>query len=81
MNKKETPVKKEKSYFDIRVECLMPATVSYRILAEDENDAFNQIKNKQPNNIKYNFNLKRNIKATVYVASSSIVKLVKHFIR
>lgn len=77
--KKKVAAKKEVKYYDIKLECLVPCTVSYRILAEDENDALSQIDKKTPTAIKPNISKKRNIKATVYDAGSSIMRFMKSF--
>lgn len=78
MNKIETKPKQKKLY-DIKLECNMPCTLTYRILADDENDAILQIRKHSPNNIKHNINLKRDIKATVYEAGYLMIKLIKNF--
>jgi hypothetical protein len=72
----------QKKYFDIKLSALVPCTISYRIYATDEQDALNQIKNKPPssrNDIIPNVSQKRDIKALVYNAGSSILKLSKIF--
>lgn len=72
---------KQKNYFDIKVEALCPCIITYRIYADDENDALNQIDKKAPISIKPNISQKRNIKATVYNSGSSLIKLIKNYIR
>jgi hypothetical protein len=76
-NKIDLP--KQKSYYDIKVEALVPTTLIYKVLAEDERDALNQIANKAPNGMKPNLLMKRVIKATIYIAGTTMIKLVKHF--
>jgi len=70
---------KQKSYYDVKVECLIPTLLTYRIYADDENDALEQIAKKPPTQMKPNLLLKKIIKATVYIAGSSMVKLTKSF--
>jgi hypothetical protein len=72
-------LKKEKKYFDVRLECTVPCLITYRIYADDEDDALAQINKKPPTSVKPNINLKRAVKATVYDAGSSIIRLVKAF--
>ena len=66
-----------KQYFDVRVETMLPATLTYRILAEDAEQAINLIKGKHPTKIKYSLNNKRDIKVIVYEAGCSIIKFIK----
>lgn len=80
-SKKELP--KIKQYFTIKVETHGPITLTYRVFAEDENEAFELLK-KNPNQTmveppKHNIAKLRRLKATVYQIGSSIIKLVKNF--
>jgi hypothetical protein len=81
MNKKakEQPKKIEKTYYDVKVEALVPTLLVYRVFAEDENKALEQIKRLQPTSVKPLLHLKRLIKAAVHLASSSTIKLTKTF--
>ena len=72
--------KKNKKYFDVKVECLLPATLTYRILAEDEHQAMTLIKNASPNGIKHRLAGKKELKITVYDAGSSIIRLIKNLL-
>jgi hypothetical protein len=74
---KEKP--KEKKYFEVKAEIIVPAIITYRVLAEDEEDALEQIKKIPPNGFKPNLSLKKMIKAIVYNSGSTMIKLVKHF--
>lgn len=76
---KEQQKPKQKSYFDVKVEALVPTTLTYRIYAEDEQDALAQIAKKPPNGMKPNLLAKKLLKATVYVAGTTMIKLAKHF--
>src|SRR5271165_1497934 len=84
-NKKEAQIKKKivtpkvKAYYDVKVECLVPTTLIYRIYADDEQEALELITKKPPTQMKPNLLLKKMIKATVYIAGSSMVKLVKNY--
>lgn len=77
---KEKESIKVKKYYDVRVETTLPATINYRVLAEDEKQAVDMIKNASPNSVKYKLLGKKDIKLTVYDAGSTIVRLVKKFI-
>lgn len=69
---------KNKKYFDVKVECLLPATLIYRVLAEDEIQAITLIKNTNPNSIKHKLAGKKDIKISVYDAGSNILRFIKH---
>jgi len=75
--KKQLP--KEKKYYDIRLEALVPCTITYRIFADDEHDALAQMSKKSPSGVRPNVAKKRDIKAVVYDAGSSIVRFAKTF--
>ncbi len=68
---------KPKQYFDIRIECMLPATVTYRVLAENAEDAINLIKNKPPHSVSYKLNGKRDLVIRVYDAGSSMMRFIK----
>jgi hypothetical protein len=72
------PVKK---YFTVKIETLTPCTITYRIYAENEEDAITMTKRATPTSVRPNISLKRLLKATVYDAGTSVVKLVKSFAR
>lgn len=67
-----------KRYFDIKVECTLPATVTYRVLAETPEQAATLIKNLQPTSVKHKLNLRRETKLTVYESGSTIIRLIKN---
>lgn len=77
MNKKDTP--KQKQYFEIKLEALVPTILIYRIYADDEQDAIAQMNKKSPMSVRPNIIQKRDIKATVYDAGSSMIKFIKSF--
>ena len=77
--KKKKPVIKQKQYYDIKLEAMVPCTITYRILADDEHDALNQMNKKSPTGVKPNVIRKQDIKATVYNAGSNIIRLAKAF--
>jgi len=67
--------------FDVKVEVLVPATITYRVSAIDEHDALKQIEMNK-GTIRHNQqNIARKIKlkATVYPAFSSLIKLSKTY--
>lgn len=74
--KKQAAVPK-RSYFDVKLEVLLPGILTYRILAEDANQALQLIKNRAPNNITYKLPGKRDLIVRVYEAGSCIIRLTK----
>jgi hypothetical protein len=73
-NKTATP--KQKKYFDVRIECLCPTTITYRVYAFDEDEAIRETKKRPPTNVRPNILQKRDIKATVNDAGSLLIKKV-----
>jgi hypothetical protein len=71
---------KEKHYYDVKVECMLPATVTYRVLAEDPIQATELIKGQAPIGVKHRLAGKKDIKLTVYDASSSMIRYVKNLL-
>lgn len=68
---------KPKFLFDVKVETMLPATITYRIMAETPEQAAELIRNQSPNSVKYKLIGRRDIKLAVYQAGCSIIKLLK----
>lgn len=81
MPQKEKPKQPTKKYFTVKTETLTPCLITYRVYAESEEDAIALTKRAIPISVRPNISLKRVLKATVYDAGTSIVKLVKSFAR
>jgi hypothetical protein len=81
----ETKKKEEKqiikTYFDVKIETLLPATLMYKVLAENAEQALILIKNIQPNSVKYKLVGRRDIKLMIYDAGTCIIRLVKNIIK
>lgn len=77
--KKKKPVIKQKKHYDVFLEAMVPCTIKYRVLADDEHDAIIQMKNRAPESVKPQVVKKRDIKAIVYDSGSSIIRLAKVF--
>lgn len=78
--KKEAAAKKaEKRFYDVKVSALIPCELVYRIFAESPELALGQIDKQSPREMKPNLRRKKNIKATVYEAGSSLLKHTKAF--
>jgi len=67
---------KPKYYFDVKIECMLPATLTYRVLAEDPQQASTMLKNLAPIGVKYRLPGRKEIKMMIYDAGSSIIKLI-----
>jgi hypothetical protein len=74
------PPPKDKHYYDVKVECTLPATVTYRVLAEDPIQAAELIKGMSPVAVKHRLAGKKDIKLSVYRAGSSILEWMKNLI-
>lgn len=80
MKKKETlPIIKK--YFDVKVECMLPATLTYRVLAEDASQAADSIKNTSPNGVKYRLTGRKELKLMVYDAGSSMIRHIRNILK
>lgn len=81
--KKEAEAKlkiKPKFYFDVKVECMLPATLTYRILAEDAQQAAELIKGTQPNSVQHKLIGRKELKLTVYDAGSTMIKWMRRLV-
>lgn len=67
----------EKRYYDVKVECLLPATLTYRVLAEDAKQASEMIKGKQPHSVQHKLLGRKEIQMKVYDSGSSMMKFMK----
>jgi hypothetical protein len=67
----------DKKYFDVKVETMLPATVTYRVLAEDAQQACELLKNATPIQVKYKLGGKKDIKLVVYDAGSTMIRFIK----
>lgn len=73
-------IQKQKKWFDIKINAMIPATIIYKVLAEDEHEALTLIKNKQPNSIQYKFFNRKELKIMIYDSGSCIIRYVKHLL-
>jgi hypothetical protein len=70
---------KPKTYFDVKIECMLPATIIYRVFAEDAEQASSLIKGLSPSSVQYKINGKKDIKLIVYDAGCCVIKYIKKF--
>lgn len=78
--KKKALEPKPKFYYDVKVECMLPATLTYRVLAEDAQQAFDMIKGLQPNSVKHRLIGRKELKVMVYDAGSTMIKWMRNLL-
>lgn len=75
--KEKRAIPPHKQYYDVKVECMLPATLTYRILAENPVQAAELIKGQSPTSVKHRLTGRKNLKLTVFDAGSVMIRLVK----
>ena len=78
--KVKSPPIKDKHYYDVKVECMLPATLTYRVLAEDPVQAASLIKGMSPVGVKHRLLGRKDIKLSVYKAGSSLMEWMKNLL-
>lgn len=78
--KKEADKKPVLRYYDVKVECMIPATLTYRVLAEDPYKAAEAIKGKTPNGVQHKIIGRKEKVLKVYDAGSSIMRLMRNLL-
>jgi len=66
-----------KYYFDVKVECMLPATLTYRVLAEDAKQAADLIKGKHPTSVQHKLIGRKELMLKVYDASGCMIRFMK----
>ncbi len=77
-SKKSTEKIKPKFYYDVKVECFLPATVTYKVLAENPEQAIELSKKMSPNAVHHKLIGRRELKVTVYDAGSTMIRFIKN---
>lgn len=67
-----------KFYYDVKVECMLPATLTYRVYAETPQQAAEMIRNLTPTVVKHKLIGRKELKLFVYDAGSSMIKFIKN---
>lgn len=78
MAEKSTPKQVQLKSYDVKVEVMLPATLTYKVLAETPQQAADLIKNKQPNAVKHRLIGRKEQKLTVYDSGSVLIRFVKN---
>lgn len=76
----KSPPIKPKLYYDVKVECMIPATLTYRVLAETPEQAAEMIKGMSPIGVKHRLVGKKDIKLSVYDAGSTMLRWMKNIL-
>jgi histidinol dehydrogenase len=71
---------KEKKWFDVKVEANIPALLTFRIFAEDAEQAANLIKDKAPTHIQYKLHNRKSLLLRVYDAGSVMLRFTKRLL-
>ena len=64
-------------YYDVKVECMLPAVLTYRILAESPQQAAELIKGKSPTGVKHQLVGRKELMLKVYDASGCMIRFMK----
>lgn len=68
---------KPKIYYDVKIETMLPATITFKVLAEDPEQAILLTKHMAPSGVQHKLAGRKDKKVTVYNMGSSMVRLVK----
>lgn len=74
----KSPLIKEKRYWDVKLDTMIPALLTYRVLAEDAAQAASLIKGMSPIGIKHRIVGKKDLKISVYQAGTTMLEWVKN---
>ena len=81
MTDKKTIKIPEKTYFDVHVECLLPATLTYRVLAESAEQAAGLIKHVSPNSVKHKLIGRKELKMKIYDAGTTLLRFTMNLFK
>ncbi len=76
----QSPTIKPKLYYDVKVECMLPATLTFRVLAEDPQQAADLIRGASPTGVKHRLHGRKDIKLSVYDAGSTMLRWMKNLL-
>lgn len=76
----KSPPIKPKLYYDVKVECMIPATLTYRVLAETPEQAAEMIRGMSPIGVRHRLVGKKDIKLSVYDAGSTMLRWMKNLL-
>jgi hypothetical protein len=76
----KSPPIKEKHYYDVKVECMIPATLTFRVLAETPEEAAELIKGASPRSVQHRLVGRKDSKLSVYDAGTTMLRWMKHLL-
>jgi len=84
LRKHKLPPAKELHYYTVKVEVTAPLVLEYRVLAEDPEEALDIVNKASPGQFfvsppKPNLSKMKKLKANIYLAGTSLLKLTKKF--
>jgi len=79
--KKEAKLAPVLHYYDVKVECTLPAVLTYKVLAEDAHQAADMIKHMQPTSVKHKLIGRKETKLSVYDSGSTMIRFIKNLFR
>lgn len=71
---------KPKYLFDVKVEAMIPATLTYKVLAESPEQAVDLLYGKQPVSVQYRLVGRKELKAKVFDAGCLILKYARNLV-
>ena len=69
-----------KFYYDVKIECMLPATLTYRVLAENPQQAADMIKGMNPNSVNHKLIGRKELMLRVYDASGCVIRFMKKLV-
>jgi len=76
----KSPPIKAKHYYDVKVECMLPATITFRILAETPEEAADLIRGAAPVSVVHRLVGRKDHKLSVYDAGSTMLRWMKNLL-
>lgn len=76
----KSPPIKEKKYYDVKVEAMIPATLTFRVLAEDPQQAAELIRGASPRSVQHRLVGRKDLKLSVYDAGSTMLRWMKNLL-
>lgn len=76
----QSPPIKAKYYYDVKVECTLPATITFRVLAETPQEAADLIRGAAPVSVVPRLVGRKDHKLSVYDAGSTMLRWMKNLL-
>ena len=76
----QSPPIKPKFYYDVKVESMIPATLTFRVLAETPEEAAGLIRGMNPTSVKHRLLGRKDLKLSVYDAGSTMMRWMKNLL-